>query len=396
MQAEQARIGVLLRQQAAIAEFGSFALRQHDLPTVLLEAARVCAEGLSVPYCKVCRYRTEENDLLVEAGFGWQAGVVGVVVSRADASSPQGRAFISGEPSVCNDLRKDNQFDLPSFYAAHSIVSTVDVIIKGDTRPYGVLEIDNDRQHDYDEHDINFLTSFANVLSEAVATSARTNILRQTLEQMEVLVAVQKRLLDQKRILAEELQHRVRNNMHLVYGMLSRQLIDTSDEMGQRGIRAIQRRITTIAQVYDHLLGNEITRTTDFGVYAASLCRSLAEIQGIPAASVALTCDSDPVILDLDTVTTLGIVLAELVTNSYDHAFPDGIGSIKVSMRGPAEGEVMATMTIVDSGPGFNPQTQNGRHGLGLVRRLVEQVRGTVVLESHRRTLWTIAFPVAA
>lgn len=109
MHEETVRVRVLLRQQAAIAEFGSFALRQNDLLTVLREAARVCAEGLSVPFCKVCRYRLAENDLLVEAGFGWQAGVVGVVVSRADASSPQGRAFISGEPSVCNDLRKDNQ-----------------------------------------------------------------------------------------------------------------------------------------------------------------------------------------------------------------------------------------------------------------------------------------------
>ena len=131
MDEHASRVDVLLRQQAAIAKFGSFALRQSDLLTVLTEAARVCAEGLSVPFCKVCRYRPEENDLLVEAGFGWQAGVVGIVVSRADASSPQGRAFISGQPSICNDLRKDNEFDLPAFYAAHGIISTVDVMIKG-------------------------------------------------------------------------------------------------------------------------------------------------------------------------------------------------------------------------------------------------------------------------
>ena len=41
------RVSVLLRQQAAIAKFGSFALRQSDLLAVLTEAARVCAEGLS-------------------------------------------------------------------------------------------------------------------------------------------------------------------------------------------------------------------------------------------------------------------------------------------------------------------------------------------------------------
>jgi hypothetical protein len=95
----------LLHQQAAVARFGSFALRENDVMKVLTEAARVCAECLNVPFSKVCRYRTEANDLLIEAGRGWHAGVIGNVVSRADVTSPQGRAFITGEPSICNNLR---------------------------------------------------------------------------------------------------------------------------------------------------------------------------------------------------------------------------------------------------------------------------------------------------
>jgi len=172
-----AEVRKLLRQQAAIAGFGSFALRQSDLMKVLNEAAKVCAEGLNVPFSKVCRYRPEENDLLIEAGYGWHKGVIGHVVSRADQSSPQGRAFVTGEPSICHDLREDHNFVLPPFYTEHGIVSTVDVLIKGEDQPYGVLEIDNNQQHDYDQHDINFLTGFANVLAEAVATSVRTSIL---------------------------------------------------------------------------------------------------------------------------------------------------------------------------------------------------------------------------
>jgi two-component sensor histidine kinase len=392
---DAAKISKLLRQQAAIANFGSFALRQSDLLTVLSEAARVCAEGLSVPFSKVCRYRRAENDLLIEAGHGWQTGVVGHVVSRADASSPQGRAFATGEPSICNDLRKDNEFELPAFYAAHRIISTIDVIIKGNDQPYGVLEIDNDEQHNYDQHDIDFLTGFANVLAEAVATSARTAILQTTIEQMKVLVEEKDRLLDQKKVLAEELQHRVRNNLQLVYGMLSKQLRDTSDEVGQRGIKAIARRVSTLAQVYDHLLGAEMTRTTDFGGYVRSLCLNLAEIQTGTDCTVTLACDSDSLVLDLDVVTALGIVVAELVTNSYDHAFPDGKGSIIVSARRASEDDNMATMTIIDNGNGFAAGAESKRHGLGLVRRLIEQVRGTATVESNHGSVWTIRFPLA-
>jgi two-component sensor histidine kinase len=289
-------ISRLRHQQAAIAGFGSFALRQGALTEILTEAARVCADGLSVPFCKICRYRTETDDLLIVAGFGWHEGVIGHVVSRADESSPQGRAFITGQPSICSNLQQDSDFELPSFYAEHGIRSTIDVVIKGDEQPYGVLEIDNDELHDYDEHDINFLTSFANVLAEAVATSTRTEILRATIDEKDWL-------LTQKKVLAQELQHRVRNNMQLVYGMLSRLLEETKDLAAQRGIRSVARRVSTLAQVYDNLLGSDMAKTTDFDMYARSLCRNIAEIHG---TNIVLSCDCESLMLDLDLVTALG------------------------------------------------------------------------------------------
>ena len=194
-----AQVQKLLRQQAAIGSFGSFALRERDLDNILGEAVRVCAEGLSVPFSKICRYREAENDLLIIAGHGWQDGVIGCVVSRADMSSPQGRAFTTGQPSIIDDLRKAGGFSPPSFYAAHGIVSIVDVIIKGsNSRPFGILEIDHDRQHDYDQHDIDFLTGFSNVVAEAVLTASRGAALQVTVDRMKELVDEKDRLLHDK------------------------------------------------------------------------------------------------------------------------------------------------------------------------------------------------------
>jgi two-component sensor histidine kinase len=395
MHRDAARIEKLLRQQAAIASFGSFALRQNDLLKVLSAAAEACANGLDAPFSKVCRYREAENDLLIEAGYGWQPGVIGHVVSRADASSPQGRAFVSGKPSICNDLYRDAQFVLPPFYAAHGIVSTIDVIIRGPDRPYGVLEIDNKEPQTYDEHDIDFLTSFANVLGEAVATSARTKILRENVERMNVMVEEKDRLLSRNKVLAEELQHRVRNNLQLIDGMLSKQMDESASESDHRGLKAISRRITTLAQVYDHLLGAEMSRTSDFGSYINSLCENLARLQARPEGGITLTCRSEQLILDLDVVTALGIIVAELVTNAYDHAFPDGKGEISVSVRSAAE-DGMAIITVRDNGQGFRPTAASKRHGLGLVRRLAEQVGGTATVEAEQGTVWTVRFPGCA
>jgi two-component sensor histidine kinase len=384
----------LLRQQAALARFGGFALKQNDLHKILTEAARVCAEGLDVPFSKMCRYRAEENDLLIEAGVGWRNGIVGHVSSRANISSPQGRAFTTGEPSISNDLNKDSEFELPSFYAEHGIVSTIDVLIKGSSdRPYGVLEVDSDTQRDYDGHDVDFLTGFANVLAEAVDTAERTVVLQATIERMKDLVLEKDRLLDQRKVLAEELQHRVRNNLQLVYGMLGQQLNETADHAGQRGLRAIARRVSTLSQVYDQLLGTEMTSTIDFGAYVEALCINLGTIQAAGVGAVRLTTNCDKVDLDLDVVTALGIVVAELVTNSFDHAFPQGKGAIAVSVHLEPGSSARAVLTVSDDGCGFKPHARSKRHGLGLVRRLVEQVRGTIDVATDGGSEWTIHFP---
>lgn len=52
------------------------------------------------PVLKICRHRPDHDDLLIVAGFGWQADIVGHVVSQADETSTQGRAFVTGEPLV--------------------------------------------------------------------------------------------------------------------------------------------------------------------------------------------------------------------------------------------------------------------------------------------------------
>jgi hypothetical protein len=65
----------------------------------LTEAARVCADGLSVKFCKVCQYRPDEEDLLIVAGYGWNAElaptamITPFLAARGRLTSPSGIAF---------------------------------------------------------------------------------------------------------------------------------------------------------------------------------------------------------------------------------------------------------------------------------------------------------------
>jgi two-component sensor histidine kinase len=150
----------------------------------------------------------------------------------------------------------------------------------------------------------------------------------------------------------------------------------------------------TLAQVYEHLLGTGLSQTIDFSTYLSALCLSLANLEHAQHPNVDLNCQLDTVILDLESVTALGLVTSELVANSYTHAFPSGTGSIKVSLS-EDQAHRVATMIFADDGVGFVDTGGTKRHGLGLVRRLMEQLGGSATLRSDHGTEWSLSFPVS-
>jgi len=165
-------------------------MRQYWLPACL--SSELIADGDPLRLMLLGeRLIARRPDIRHRADREQRDQAIGDVVSRADMSSPQGRAFNTGEPSIC--------YDLPPSYAAHGIVSIVDVIIKAnDGQPYGILEIAADQPRDYDQYDIHFLNGFANVLAEAVSTAARGAALQVTVDQMKSLVEEKDRLLHEK------------------------------------------------------------------------------------------------------------------------------------------------------------------------------------------------------
>lgn len=228
---EDIAIEKLRRQQKAIADFGSLALHEKDLIFLLNEAARVCALGLGTRYAKICRYRPIENDLLIEIGYGWHSGVIGHVISKADESSPQGRAFTTGNPAICEDIRKDTGFTLPSFYNDHGIISTIDILIPGTEHPYGVIEIDSDILIHFDQQDIIYLTGFANVLAEAIAAAKQREnaiifqkteiLLKEKAIKSQLEAELAQRSVKQRNTFIATMSHELRTPLNAIVGFIN-------------------------------------------------------------------------------------------------------------------------------------------------------------------------------
>jgi two-component sensor histidine kinase len=95
--------------------------------------------------------------------------------------------------------------------------------------------------------------------------------------------------------------------------------------------------------------------------------------------------------LDLDLVTALGITVTEITSNAYLHAFPKGPGTIRVEL---VQKDNSGVLTISDNGVGFAQHAESKRHGVGLIKRLMEQAKGTAEVKSDAGTAWTLIFPV--
>jgi DNA-binding response OmpR family regulator len=198
---DRVRVRTLLRQQSVTAAFGSYVLGEVDLPMVLAEAVRVCAEGLKAAFCKVYRYRPTQDDLIREVGFGWHAGVNEHSVLRADASSPEGCAFVSRSPVICNATSESISSNRRELHAVRAAVSTVDVIINGaDGKPYGVLGASDVSRQAYDQNDAGFLSGIANIVAGAIVNAERTKVPHQMIERLQNVTAGTDQLSEQAQV----------------------------------------------------------------------------------------------------------------------------------------------------------------------------------------------------
>ena len=396
-------VGWLRSQQAAFLSFAGYAQGESDLGRLVAEAARACAEIMGATFCRVWRFRPEKNDLRVEAVSGWNAGVVGSVISMDDEQSPQVGAFNSGQPTICSDGTI-----FPSDYASQGIGSILAAIIGVKAAdPWGPLEVNGHGPATFDANDIAFMAEFTNLLVDTVSPARLNGVLQDKVERINGLIAERIQsasgreraakaanlALKERLVVTQELQHRVRNNLQLVYGMLNRQLKTAADPSERQGISAIARCVLTLGMVYDHLAGTGFGERIDFGDYLSSLCSTFGETEDLRQPRILLTCQSVKLMLDLDTVTALGLIVSELISNSYLHAFPQGNGKINVSLA-ISDQRDEATITLGDDGRGFQETGDDKRHGLGLVRRLVRQINGSVDLRSDHGTQWTLKLPV--
>jgi PAS domain S-box-containing protein len=164
----EGELRIRLHQQEILASLGAFALRGGDLDSLFQEAARLVAQGLGTACSKIMQLEPQRQVLLVRAGVGWQAGVVGHATLPLDGGSPAGHALQTGREVISNALGEDPRFEMPELLRQHGIRRAINVIIRTEEDVFGVLEADSTEPGMFHPQDVAFLQAAANLLGVAL------------------------------------------------------------------------------------------------------------------------------------------------------------------------------------------------------------------------------------
>ncbi|MCB9182656.1 MAG: nitrate- and nitrite sensing domain-containing protein [Flavobacteriales bacterium] len=205
-------------------------------------------------------------------------------------------------------------------------------------------------------------------------------------EQSRALKAEKEKLEDAHQrisVLIKEMHHRVKNNLQVVASLLRLQAASFTDARLQEAFDESQSRVTSMALIHEKLYkGDELARV-DVALYIHELFAELVNVNDVQGRVTHGTDIDAGLAFGLNTMVPLGLLLNELITNSFKHAFHDREeGRIALSLH-QVEGDLF-DLFYSDDGSGLpleRLQADGGTLGMTLIESLVEQMNGRMTME---------------
>ncbi|MFS4491554.1 histidine kinase dimerization/phosphoacceptor domain -containing protein [Maribacter sp. 2308TA10-17] len=202
------------------------------------------------------------------------------------------------------------------------------------------------------------------------------------------LIAEQKHIIEnsliEKDSLLKEIHHRVKNNLQMVSSLLSLQTKNTRSKAAIEALEEGKSRVKAMALIHQKLYQNEDLSVIEMQGYIESLINSVQSVYKKGGHNINITIDAEGVELDIDRAIPFGLILNELVSNSFKYAFPknDDDGKIYIHLRKIAEQEGYFEYT--DNGVGLPEDTDdraNSSMGIRLMNRLVNQLQSSLNID---------------
>lgn len=224
-------------------------------------------------------------------------------------------------------------------------------------------------------------------LTERLRLDAEKREARRAIELAETLRAS----LRERETLLEDVHHRVKNNLQVISSLIGIQSRSVGDPAARAALTECQTRVQAIGLVHEQLYRFTDDARVPFSDYVRTLTATVT--QGVGATGVEVSFDIAIAQLPVVKAIPCGLIINELLTNAFTHAFPDGRpGRVSVALRRAPEGPL--ELTVADDGVGLPDGPPAASLGMHLVETLVAQLGGTISSTSGAGVRHVVRFEV--
>src|SRR6185437_12330849 len=229
-------------------------------------------------------------------------------------------------------------------------------------------EVDSADPGQFDQDDASFLAAFAGLLGAAIERQHSDARLAESLKH--------------QALLTREMSHRVKNSLASVVGLLRVQARNASSQDVKNALQDASLRVSTIADVHDHLWRSSHVGFVELADFMTELCKKLRG----NTDGHTLHCHADPMLIAADHAIPLGLLINELVTNAVKYAYPEGTGEIEVSAR-EIDGHLHVEVSDQGAGlpEGFDIEQPRASLGFKVVTGMVRQLHGHLKIANDRK-----------
>jgi PAS domain S-box-containing protein len=191
-----------------------------------------------------------------------------------------------------------------------------------------------------------------------------------------------RRALAEKGVLLSEVHHRVKNNLQIISGLLDMTRTRTPDPATSAILTDMMLKIQTMALIHTRLYESKEFDRINIGEQIRDQVSDLANVYRT-GPGISCSVDAEDIFLPVDRAIPLALVVNEVLSNAFKHAFKGReSGSIAVSVR-REKGDIQVSIEDDGSGiPGGVDIHKSTSLGLKLIRNLVQQLQGALSIES--------------